>query len=204
MPQTAAPARRRQRLPADERRELIVASAARLFALRPYAEVSTVDIAREAGVARGLLNHYFSDKRGLYLEVVRQIVMLPELEETPALAEGTAQEKVDAAITWFMDSAERHVASYATVLGGGVGADPEVAAIVDAADDLAARRVLQLVGIDEEDGHAQATVRCYGGMAKAAIQEWSRKETLTREQAHRLLSDVLLFLTGQVLDSSGA
>lgn len=41
--------------------------------------------------------------------------------------------------------------------------------ILDEADDLAARRVLQLVGIDADNDLARAQVRCYGGLAKATV-----------------------------------
>ncbi|KAA1421926.1 TetR/AcrR family transcriptional regulator [Nocardioides humilatus] len=195
-----APGRRRVRLPPDERRELIVQSATRLFRQRPYSEVSTVDIAREAGIARGLLNHYFTDKRGLYLEVVRRLVLLPELEDIPGAVAGTQREQVDAAVRWFLDSVEPQAASYLTILGSeGVATDDDVAAILDEADDLAARRVLQLVGLDEGNELSRAMVRCYGGLAKSAVREWSRRGTMTREQAHSMLRDVLLFMTAEVL-----
>src|ERR1700732_1109937 len=72
-----SPAPRWQRLEHDERRGQILACARRLFSERPYAAVSTTEIAREAGVARGLLNHYFGTKRDLYLEVVRSLVRMP-------------------------------------------------------------------------------------------------------------------------------
>ncbi|MBN9618575.1 MAG: helix-turn-helix transcriptional regulator, partial [Actinobacteria bacterium] len=65
----------------DARREQILECATELFGERPYAAVSTGEIAREAGVARGLLNHYFGTKRDLYLEVVRRMVLLPELPD---------------------------------------------------------------------------------------------------------------------------
>ena len=44
------------------------------------------DVAREAGVTRGLLHHYFGTKRELYLEVVRCMVTPPPalLEDMPA------------------------------------------------------------------------------------------------------------------------
>lgn len=201
----APTATRGRRLPPDERRELIVESATRLFEQRPYAQVSTVEIAEEAGIARGLLNHYFKDKRGLYLEIVRRSALLPVLEVTvPAMADAPLHEKVEAAVTWLLDSAEPQARSYATVVGAeGAAVDPEIAAILDEADDLAARRVLQLVGIDEEDATARAMVRAYGGMAKAAVREWTQKGSLTREQVHALLSDVLVHLTERVLPTSG-
>lgn len=190
----------RRRLPPDERRELIVESAARLFESRPYSQVSTMEIATQAGVARGLLNHYFKDKRGLYLAVVRRSVLLPLLEDLPVHVPGTPAEKVDIAVRWFLDSVEPHATSYATVLGTeGAADDEEIAAILREADDLAARRVLELMGMDSYDGHAIALVRCYGGLAKATVHEWVGRKTLTREQAHELLRDVLLFLTCEVL-----
>lgn len=196
---------RGRRLPPDERRELIVAAATRLFEKQPYAQVSTVEIAEEAGIARGLINHYFKDKRGLYLEIVRRSVLLPVLEETvPSMGKASRKQQVDAAVTWFLDSAEPQATSYATVIGTeGSAVDPEVAAILDEADDLAARRVLQLVGIDEDDDRARALVRCYGGLAKASVREWTQKDALTREQVHELLSEVLVFLIAKVLPPKG-
>ena len=73
----AGPAPRWQRLEHDERRRQILVVASRLFSERSYAAVSTSDIARDAGVARGLLHHYFGTKRELYLEVVRSLVRMP-------------------------------------------------------------------------------------------------------------------------------
>ena len=62
---------RRRRLEPDARREQILSVAVRLFGERGYAAVSTGDVAAGAGVARGLVNHYFGTKKELYLEVVR-------------------------------------------------------------------------------------------------------------------------------------
>jgi AcrR family transcriptional regulator len=56
----------------DERRAQILACARRLFSERHYDAVPTEEIAREAGVARGLLHHYFGTKRELFLSVVEQ------------------------------------------------------------------------------------------------------------------------------------
>ncbi|MEK8108376.1 TetR/AcrR family transcriptional regulator [Micromonospora sp. M12] len=102
---------RRRRLEPDARRGQILACAVRLFGERPYAEVSTTDIAREAGVARGLVNHYFGAKKDLYLEVVRVMVTIPEvaLERLP---KGDLRTRVDASVTWFLDVVSRHSTSW--------------------------------------------------------------------------------------------
>ncbi|HEX4902754.1 MAG TPA: helix-turn-helix domain-containing protein, partial [Acidimicrobiales bacterium] len=63
----AGPTTRRVRLDSEERRSQILQAATGLFLRRPYADVSITDIAEAAGVARGLLHHYFESKRALYL-----------------------------------------------------------------------------------------------------------------------------------------
>lgn len=190
---------RRQRLAPDARREQILLAAERLFAERPYADVATTAIAREAGVARGLLNHYFGDKRALYLEVVRRASLLPTLEEVP-LPTGALPDRVDEAVRWFLSSITPERATHLTVRAAeGVGEDAEVRAILDGAHDLAARRVLEMVGGDPDDTAARAAVRAFGELARGAIREWSRDATLTREQAHLLLREALLTIVQRVL-----
>ena len=51
------------RLDPAQRREQILDAANALFAERPYDEVSIADIANAAGVARGLVHHYFRGRR---------------------------------------------------------------------------------------------------------------------------------------------
>lgn len=62
---------RQERALATRRKLLEV--AVHQFALRPYNQVPVSDIAEQAGVAHGLLFHYFGSKRGLYLEAVSEI-----------------------------------------------------------------------------------------------------------------------------------
>jgi AcrR family transcriptional regulator len=190
-----------RRLEPDARREQILACAVRLFGEHPYAAVSTTDIAAEAGVARGLLNHYFGTKRDLYLEVVRRIVLLPELDHAIAIT-GPLPDRVEASVDWFLDTVSAHGKTFVAVTGAeGVGADPEIEQILAGADDLAARKVLETLGVpaDQDDPVHRALVRAYGGLVKAAVREWVRQETLTREQVHLLLSQALITIVRDVL-----
>ncbi|MBM9460220.1 TetR/AcrR family transcriptional regulator [Nocardioides sp. zg-536] len=189
----------RRRLDPDVRREQLLVAAERLFAERPYSAVSATEIARAAGVARGLLNHYFGDKRGLYLEVVRRAALLPEIADTP-LPSGPLDTRVDVAVHWFLESITPQRASYLTVRAAeGVGEDAEVRAILDEAHDLAARRVLEMVGGGVDDPAQRAAVRAYGELARGALREFSREGALSREQAHLLLREALLAIVQQVL-----
>ena len=65
--------RPRTRLAPAARREEILATAARLFAERGFEAVSASEVAREAGVTPGLLNHYFGGKAGLFVSLVERL-----------------------------------------------------------------------------------------------------------------------------------
>jgi AcrR family transcriptional regulator len=199
---TAAEPPRWRRLEPDARREQILDCAVRLFGERPYAAVSTTEIAREAGVARGLLNHYFGTKRDLYLEVVRRLVIIPGLEDAAQAVTGPLRIRVERSVEWYLDMVSRHGRTFVAITGAeGVGADPEIEGILAEADNLAARAVLAAVGIsrDEQGAEQLAAVRAYGALAKAAVREWIRDETLARGQVQLLLSQALITIVHDVL-----
>jgi AcrR family transcriptional regulator len=199
----AAESPRWRRLEPDARRGQILDCAVRLFGERPYAAVSTSDIAREAGVARGLLNHYFGTKRDLYLEVVRTIVELPELHHAD-VSTGPLRKRVQGSVDWFLDTVSVHAKTFVAVTGAeGVGDDPEIERILSAADDAAARKVLETVGLSADVDEHRAVIRAYGGLVKAAVREWIRGETLTRSQVHLLLSQALITIVRDVLPGMG-
>jgi AcrR family transcriptional regulator len=184
-----------RRLEPDARREQILVCAIRLFGDRPYPAVSTTDIAQEAGVARGLINHYFGTKRDLYLEVVRRMVTIPS-STAQTLPPGSLEERIDAGVNWFLDRVLMHSKTWLVAVGG-VGHDADVERILAEADELAADRVLEFVGLTEVHEHREqlrAMVRAYAAMVKAAGREWVMGNHLSREQVHLLLSQTLLTL----------
>ncbi|RKH67820.1 TetR/AcrR family transcriptional regulator [Corallococcus llansteffanensis] len=190
-----------KRLEPDKRREQILECATRLFGERPYAEVSTTDIAREAGVARGLLNHYFGQKRDLYLKVVKRMLLMPGLEENVTMT-GPLRERVERSVEWYLDTVATHGKTYVAVTGmGGIGADPEVENIIAQADDVAAAKTLEFLGLKVEvgnDARHRAMMRSYAGLVKASIREWIRGGTLSREDVQLLLSEALIVIVRDV------
>ncbi|KFU79625.1 DNA-binding transcriptional regulator, AcrR family [Amycolatopsis lurida] len=198
---TTEPAPRWRRLEPDERKEQIFACAARLFADRPYSEVSTSDIAAEAGVARGLINHYFGTKRELYLEIIRRALTVPRLA-VEILPDGPLELRADVAIDWFLDMVTSQGKMWlAAIAPEGIGRDLEVERILEEADRESADRVLEAVGLSRESEHGQelnALVRAFGGMVKAAGREWLVRGSLDRAQVHTLLSKSLVTLVGEV------
>ncbi|GAA2325630.1 TetR/AcrR family transcriptional regulator [Dactylosporangium salmoneum] len=198
-----AVAERGRRLEPDERRGQILSCAVRLFGERPFAEVSTTDIANAAGVARGLINHYFGTKKGLYVEAVRVLVTIPAVavEQLPA---GDLATRVDASVTWFLDVVSRHATSWLAVVdGGGLGRDPDVRRVLAEADEVAAGSILVAVGLGAAEGAPRAMIRAYCGLAKAAAREWLERGALTREEVHTLLATTLVTLVRDVFPRTG-
>ncbi|MEO9221403.1 MAG: helix-turn-helix domain-containing protein, partial [Mycobacteriaceae bacterium] len=190
-----------RRMGPDQRREEILASAVTLFAQRPYGEVSTAEIASAAGVARGLLNHYFGTKRELYLEVVRTVSTIPAVT-VAELPTGTLEERIDAAVSGFLDSVQHAGSVWITAGGtGGIGRDRELEKILISAEDQSVDRVLHAVGLSDATGSGtalRALIRSYGQMARAGGGEWLLRMALSREQLHMLLTTTLLAIVRDV------
>ncbi len=192
-----------QRLDHDERRRQILECARRLFSERPYASVSTTELAREAGVARGLLHHYFGSKRDLYLEVVRTLVRVPT-NPVPLEAPGRGIEVViDEGVSRWLTMLERNSGMWLAAIGGrGFGRDPEVEEILEEAREQAADRLIEALQTYEAaraPAELRAAIRAYSGFAEAASIEWLERHRLTREQLHTLLTETFLTLVRDVV-----
>jgi AcrR family transcriptional regulator len=198
-----SPAPRWQRLEHDERRRQILACARRLFSERHYAAVSTSEIAREAGVARGLLHHYFGTKRELYLEVVRSMMRMPT-NPVPLETPGRGIESVIAqSVDRWLEMIERNRGMWLATIGArGLGRDPEVEAILDQARERAADQLieaLQTYTAQSAPADVRAVIRAYSGFAETASVEWLQRGRLTREQTHTLLVQGFLSIVRDVL-----
>ena len=195
----AAGARKRTRLEHDERREQILAAARRLFCQRPYAEVSTTDIAEAAGIARGLLHHYFGNKRDLYLEVVRQVVQVPTMPLPEGASALPVEQVWEASVDGWMALIEANRELWLTAIGaGGVGRDPELDAILNDAREVVAGRAIEALRLDPSP-EVLALVRGYGGFAEEITREWLERGRLTRAQTRALLLGTLPLLAENLL-----
>jgi len=193
-----------RRLGPDERRSEILAAAIRSFGEQPYASVQMAAVARDAGVTRGLLNHYFGTKRDLYLEVVRAMMFVPALDEVH-LPTGSLRQRIEGCVDWLMSAIAEHSRTWVAVGVAGTGSDPELREILEEADDQAAQRVLDAIGFigtGERHATALATVRAYGGMVKAAVREWVDRGTLTQDQVRFALVETLIALAESAVQAA--
>lgn len=191
----------RTRLSPVERRAQILACARTLFRERTYAAVSIEEIARDAGVARGLVNHYFGTKRELYLEVVRELVHLPP-PELPSRAQGRSLEEVagQSVDLWLRAVWKNRRTWLAAVGAQGFGRDAELEAILDEAREVTVDRMIAVIGAGHRDvPELRALLRAYTGLAEAATREWLERGSLSREQLRVVLTDSLSTLARDTL-----
>lgn len=60
----------------QDRQNQIINGALKVFAASTYNQASTFDIAKEAGISKGLIFHYFNNKKELYLYLYKYCVDL--------------------------------------------------------------------------------------------------------------------------------
>jgi AcrR family transcriptional regulator len=179
---------KRNRLSLDARREQLVRLGTDIFAQRPFEEISIEDIAAAAGVSKGLLYHYFPSKRDFYVEVVRQASAQME-RMTATDPELPPRARLERGVEQYLDYVAGHARGYATVLRAGIGADPEVLALVEAARARMGDRILagmQFVG-PEPPAVLRLAVRGWVGFAEAAALDWLEHGGLGREELGALL-----------------
>lgn len=195
---------RSSRLKPDERRRQILAAAQRLFREHDAGEVSVADIAAEAGVARGLINHYFGTKRELYVEVVREMVQVPPPPVPHDLDDASTEQRLASSIDSWLEMVWRNRELWLrATAGAGPGVDGEVAEIFEAAREEATTRMVAVVGLGEADRdrpEVRALFRAYGGMAEAATVQWLHHGRINRSQVAELLVQTALTLTGPLLE----
>ena len=194
------------RLEHDERRAQILACAHRLFSERHFGAVSTAEIARAAGVARGLIHHYFGTKRDLYLEAVRSMVSMP-LQPVPTELDGRDPEQLLAeGVDRWLEMLSRNRETWIAARGAqGFGRDADVEAILEEAREGAVDQVIEALrpGADPAGapGELRAVARAYAGLAEATSLEWLQHGRLTRNQARALLYESFVAVFRQVLDA---
>ncbi|HEX4446934.1 MAG TPA: TetR/AcrR family transcriptional regulator, partial [Polyangiaceae bacterium] len=108
----------RARLDVDERRRQLVALGTQLFSTRTYDDVSIDEVARTAGISKGLLYHYFQTKRDFYVATVREAAaQLMARTQTPM--QMNAVDRLRTGLDAFIDYVADHGAAYEGLLRSG-------------------------------------------------------------------------------------
>jgi AcrR family transcriptional regulator len=133
-----------------DRRQLIIDAARKLFATRPYDRVTTSAIAKDAGVAYGLIAHHFENKRGLYLAVMNEIAAeIAAAQLSPPPPDADLADQLRHALRSHIAYIDSYSDSFVALLRGALGADPEHQAAIEHLRWLGAQRILLALGIVE-------------------------------------------------------
>ena len=187
------------RLPVDERRRRLLELGTELFARHSYDELSMADIARDAGISKALLYHYFPSKQQFFeatlaqaAEEVRRLTE-PDPELPPLEALGSS---VDAFLGWV----GQNELAYRKLMQS-TGSVPAVRALIDQVRDRTSQRILEGLGMGKEPPpKARAAVRAWLWYMDGAIHDWLQHRDMDRGE----LRDLLLGSLVGALTAAGA
>ena len=180
-----------RRLEPAERRDQILEVANALLAERGYEEVTVEHIAKSAGVARGLVHHYFGGRKEVYLALLERVAAGREDQLRSPLGRSASARVSDSVSRW-LDWTEANATIYlGTIAPGEHIADPDLRRVVA---DLV-RRAVALVAafhadIAEDSPRLRHALESWTSLNLAATRRWLRGET-TREATHELLASTL-------------
>jgi AcrR family transcriptional regulator len=188
----ATKSRKRTRLAPEQRREQLVLIGARLFAERPFSDVWIEEVADEAGVSRGLIYHYFPNKRDFYAEIVRFGIRgaydLTKPDETLP-----PDQWLSDGIDRLLKYVETNANAFRAIYRGTHSVDDEIREVVREGRVRQTERMLLLISPDEP---ASETVRLavegWVSMLDALLLEWLDGREIERRKLVDLLAGSLM------------
>jgi AcrR family transcriptional regulator len=174
--------------PRDRRAQLLEAGA-RLFGAHPYAEVSAEAIAQEAGVAHGLLFHYFGNKREFFKAVLQQLTEAGPQFDTNSTTDPTLWLRRE--LDLFLGQARRNEL-FAATIHGSLGAEQEAQEVVRRQAAAAADRVLARLEAEQETALLRDAVAGWVAFTTEMGAQWSESGArISQRQMRAVLSEAL-------------
>jgi AcrR family transcriptional regulator len=180
----------RSTLDIDERRRQLVTLGTALFSSRTYDEVSIDEVARTAGISKGLLYHYFPTKRDFYVATVREAAtQLMDRTKTPEQMDRL--DRLRTGLDAFFDYVADHGPAYESLLRSGIGADAEVAKIIDETREAFCARLIEKLAV--RDDLARIALRGWVGFVEASTLGWlAARDRVSRDAVRDMVIDVAL------------
>ena len=146
-------------------------------------------IAREAGISKALLYHYFPSKQAYFVAALEQAAA--ELAQaTEPDPEKSPVEQLAGSLDAFLAWVETHMGAYDKLIRS-VGAVPEVRELVERVRDETAERIL--AGLpNEPTPELRAAVRGWLWFMDGVVLDWIEHRDLDRRRIHGLLLGTLL------------
>jgi AcrR family transcriptional regulator len=179
------------RLDVDERRRRLLELGAELFTRFSYDELSMARIAKEAGISKALMYHYFPSKEAYFVATLEEAAAELQARTRPDPALEPLEQlagSLDAYLGWV----EENTDSYAKLIQS-AGAVPEVRALLDTVRGDTAARIIDGVRGDREAAPVLRTaVNAWLWFMDGAILDWVEHRDIDRQTLHGLLLGTLL------------
>jgi len=177
------------RLHNDERRERLLELGGRLFTEHAYDKLSMAKIAREAGISKALLYHYFPSKSEYFRATVsaeaERLAALTEPDpDLPPLEALTSS--LDAYLGWIEENAD----SFSKLMDSATGSS-EVRDLVDEVRNATATRILEAVAPDGPTPQVRTAVAGWVRFMDGACVDWMAHRDMDRETVRNLLLGTL-------------
>ena len=172
------------RLDVEERRRRLLELGTELFARHAYDALSMAAIAREAGISKALLYHYFPSKQEYFVATLEQKAaeLASRIAPDPALAPA---EQLATSLDAFLGWVEENGDAYAKLVRG-AGAVPEVREVMEEVREATAELILG--GLPGPPTPVRrAAVRAWLWFMDGAILDWLEHGGIDRAELHRLL-----------------
>ena len=179
------------RLDVDERRRRLLELGTELFARFSYDELSMARIAREAGISKALMYHYFPSKQAYFAAALEkgaaELAAVSEPDPSlPPLEQLTTS--LGAFLGWVDDNRE----AYGKLVRS-AAAIPEVREVVDRVRDATSARILDGLSPGAPPKPAlRAAVRAWLWFMDGAILDWAEHGDMTRDEVAGLGLGTLL------------
>jgi AcrR family transcriptional regulator len=174
------------RMQVDERREQLLKLGAELFALHSFGELSMARIAREAGISKALLYHYFPSKRHFFVATLQEAAeeLARRTQPDPGLPPAEA---LSASLDAFLGWIEENEPAYRKLMES-AGTVPEVGDWITRVRDDTSARILDGLGAGvDPPPKLRAAARAWLWFMDGAILDWLDHRDLERAELRELL-----------------
>ena len=190
-----------RRLDVDERRRQLLERGAELFTSHPYEELSMSKIAKEVGISKALLYHYFPSKQAYFEETLS--AWAEQLRErTEPDPELPPLEQLKGSLDAFLALVEENEVAYRNLMQSAAGV-PEIRDLIAEVRRVTAQRILDGIYPDGAPPKARTVVSGWLWFMDGACLNWIEHRDIERAELRDLLLGVLmgsLVAAGALLD----
>ena len=174
----------------NDRKARLLKAGEEIFATQRYEDVAVSDIADRAGVAHGLLFHYFGSKRQFYFAVLDDTTRGSEREFDANTTEDPAR-WLRKEIDTFLDQITHEAPVFSMIVRGSLGAEEEVRRIFDRERDAAVRRLLTKLAPERSSELLEMTLVAWVSAANELGIQWIERGTPSKARVRSVLIAML-------------